>query len=101
MSVVIVRCCRGDHFRFSSVFIKKSNQNRFFFKKETETERKLIQIDRFWFGSVIFGEKTGSNWFGSVCRRLAQFGSVVSGFFRFGFDLVWFSFFGFRLIKPN
>jgi hypothetical protein len=72
-------------------FLKKRNRNR------TETDSNWPVSVRFGY----FGEKTGSNRFGSVCRRLAQFGSVVSGFFRFGFDLVWFSFFGFRLIKPN
>jgi hypothetical protein len=45
---------------FDSVFIKKGNQTEFFLKKP-----KLIQTDRFRFGSV-FWTKTGSNWFGSV-----------------------------------
>jgi len=43
---------RGDHFRFGSVFIKKSNQTDFFYFKKTETELKSGQTDRFRFGSV-------------------------------------------------
>ena len=73
---------RGDHFRFGSVFINKSNQTEiFFFEKKTETEPKPGQTDRFWFG--FFMAKTGSNRFGSVFLVLARFfwfGSVFSGF---------------------
>jgi len=46
---------RGDHFRFGSVFIKKSNQTEiFFFEKKPETEPKPGQTDRFRFGLVRF-----------------------------------------------
>jgi hypothetical protein len=48
---------RGDHFRFGSVFIKKSNQTELFFLKKTETEPKPGQTDRFRFGSVFLGQK--------------------------------------------
>jgi hypothetical protein len=104
---------------------KKSNQT----EKNKKKKPKLVQTDRFRFGSVwFFRTKTGSNrfgsvfWFGSV---LARFFLVWLGFFdlprffRFGSGLaqffpVWLSFlsgffpvrcgfFGFRLIKlkPN
>jgi hypothetical protein len=70
--------------QFGSVFIKKSNQTEFFFKK-TETESKPVQTDRFRFGSVrFFREKTGSNRFGSVFLvwlGLARFFLVWLGFF--------------------
>jgi len=84
---------RGDHFRFGSVFIKKSNQT--FFKKKTESE--LVQTDRFWFG--YFRTKTYSNWFGLVFFGLTLFFSGLAWFF----FVVWvrFGFFGFRLIKPK
>jgi len=49
--------------RFGSVFIKKSNQTEFFFKKKNQNRTE-----------------TGSNRFGSV---LARFGSVFSGLPRF------------------
>jgi hypothetical protein len=63
---------RGDHFRFGSVFINKSNQTEiFFFEKKTETEPKPGQTDRFWFG--FFMAKTG-------LARFSRFGSVFSGF---------------------
>jgi hypothetical protein len=39
---------RGDHFRFGSVFIKKSNQTEIKKKKKS----KPGQTDRFRFGSV-------------------------------------------------
>jgi len=110
---------RGDHFRFGSVFIKKSNQTEiFFFLKKPKPNRNLVkptgfgpgQTDRFRFGSVrFFREKTSSNRFGSVfwfwlgffsLARFFRFGSV---FFLFGFGSVRFGFFGFFLIKlkPN
>jgi hypothetical protein len=61
---------RGDHFRFNSVFIKKSNQTEIFFKKKP----KPGQTDRFQFGSVFLGKKpVGSNRFGSVFLVLARF----------------------------
>jgi hypothetical protein len=43
---------RVNYFLFGSVFFfLKSNQINFL-KKKTETEPKLVQIDRFRFGSV-------------------------------------------------
>jgi hypothetical protein len=48
--------CRGDRFRFDSIFIKKYNQIKYFFKK-TETEPKPVQTDQFRFGSVFLGQK--------------------------------------------
>jgi len=73
----------GDHFRFSSVFIKKSNQTELFFKKtrnriETSSNRPVPV--RFGF----LGQKP-------VQTGLARFFA--------GFSSVWFGFFGFRLIK--
>jgi len=77
---------RGDHFRFGSVFIKKSNQTEIFFLKK---KPKPVQTDRFRFGSVQFlGKKP-------VQTGLARF---FSGFF---FVSVRFGFFGFLLIKPK
>jgi hypothetical protein len=74
---------RGDHFWFGSVFIKKSNQTEFFFKK-TKTEivsNRPVSV-RF------FRTKAGSNRFDLVF--------LLVFFVQFGF-------FGFRLIKtkPN
>ena len=72
---------------FDSVwFLSKKITNLNF--KKTETEPKLVQTDRFWFGFL--GQKT-------VQIGLARF------FFQFFFDLgsVRFSFFSFRLIKPK
>ena len=91
---------RVDYFRFDSIFIKKNNQNWFFFFKKTKTEPKPVQTDWFRFG--YFGEKTSSNRSSSVFFR---FDLVFPGLTRFfsGFFSVWvqFSFFGFRLIKPK
>jgi hypothetical protein len=71
---------RGDHFRFGSVFIKKSNQTEiFFFEKKTRNRVKPTG-----FGSVRFGflrAKTGSNRFGSVFLVLARFSRFWLGFF--------------------
>ena len=93
---------RGDHFRFGSVFIKKSNQTEFK-KKKTETEPKPGQTDWFRCGSIrFFRAKTDSNRFGSVLARfLLGLARFFSGFF--GFGSVRFGFFGFLLIKlkPN
>jgi len=77
---------RGVHFRFCSVFIKKSNQTEFFFKK-TETEPKPVQTYRFRFGFLEQKPvQTGLAWFfwfGSVLARffsgLARFFSVFFG----------------------
>ena len=83
---------RGDHFRFGSVFINKSNQTEiFFFEKKTETEPKPGQTDRFRFG--FFMAKTGSNRFGSVFSVLARFFRFGSVFFRFFSVSVRFGFF--------
>jgi hypothetical protein len=66
----------GDYFLFGSVFIKKSNQIEFFFKKNQN------RIKPTGFISVrFFRAKTGSNRFGSV---FSGFGSVWVVFFRFG-----------------
>jgi len=67
---------RGDYFLSDLIFIKKSIQNQFFFKKP-----KPVQTDRFW----LFWEKN-------------RFKPVWLGFFP-----VWvqFDFFDFRLIKPK
>jgi hypothetical protein len=76
---MVVQHLRGDHFRFGSVFIKKSNQ--------TETGSNQPVSVRF------FRAKTGSNRFGSVWLG---FGSV---FFRFfvGFGSVrFFRFFAYK-----
>ena len=80
MSVVIVRCCRGDHFRFSSVFIKKSNQNRFFLKKK-KPKPNGNRFKLTGFGSVrLFW---GKNWFKPVWLGLSPVGSVWLGCFWF------------------
>jgi hypothetical protein len=79
---------RGDHFRFGSVFIKKSNQIEI--KKKTETEPKPGQTDRFRFGFL--GPKPFQT-------GLARFFPVMLGFF--GLARFVFGFFGFRLIKPK
>jgi hypothetical protein len=96
---------RGDHFRFGSVFIKKSNQTEFFLKK-TETEPKPGQTDWFRCGSIrFFRAKTDSNRFGSVFSVLARFLLGLARFFSGFFGLGWvrFVFFCFLLIKlkPN
>jgi hypothetical protein len=85
--------CKGDYFQFGSVFIEKNNQNNFFFKTETNSNRPISV--RFCY----FRTKLGSNQFGSVFR----FDLVFSGLARFFFVWVWFGFFSFRLIKskPN
>ena len=96
---------RGDHFLFSSVFIKKKIKPIFLLKKTETGSNRQVSV-RF------FRTKTGSNRFGSV---LAQFFPVWLGFFAlvrffasltrffFQFFSVWvrFYFFGFSLIKPK
>ena len=78
MSIAILLFNRGDHFRFGSVFIKKSNQTEFFFWKKNRNRVKPTG-----FGSVLFFRgKNGSNRFGSVFFRFfIGFGSVR--FFQF------------------
>jgi hypothetical protein len=90
---------------------KKITKLKFFIKKP-----KLIQTDRFRFGSV-FKTKTSSNRFDSIFsvwlgffgltrfwRGFFRFGSVFLvwlGFFQFFSVWVRFGFFDFRLIKPK
>jgi hypothetical protein len=57
---------RGDYFFFGSVFIKKSNQTKFFFKKTKTGSNRLVSVQ-------FFRIKTGSNLFGSVFSSLALF----------------------------
>jgi len=59
----IVDWTRGDYFQFGLVFIKKSNQIGFFYKK-IETEPESVQTNLLRFG--YFRTKTNSNRFGSV-----------------------------------
>jgi hypothetical protein len=68
---------RGDHFRFGSVLIKKSNQTEiFFFEKKNRNRVKPTG-----FGSVrFFRAKTSSNQFGSVFPVLARFSRFWLGF---------------------
>ena len=101
---------RGDHFRFGSVFIKKSNQTEIFFLKK---KPKPSQTDRFRFGFL--GKNRfkpvwiGFSDFGSVFSVLARFFPVLARFFLVllgffsGFLLVSvrFGFFGFLFIKPK
>ena len=106
---------RGDHFRFGSVFIKKSNQTKkkkFEKKPETGSNRPVLvrfgflwqkpvqtglaRFFRFWLGFLGFFQFClGFFRFGSV---LARFGLVFSGFLSVS---VRFGFFGFLFIKPN
>jgi len=93
---------RGDHFRFGSVFINKSNQTEIFFfwkknRNRTETGSNRPVSVRFFYGK---------NRFKPVWLGFLGFGSVFLvwlGFFRFfvGFGSVRFGFFGFLLIKPK
>jgi hypothetical protein len=103
---------KGDHFRFGSVFIKKSNQTEILFlKKKTESGSNRPVLVRFGF----FRAKTGSNWFSSVFPVLARFSRFwlgFSGLARFWLGLaqffsgflsvsVQFGSFGFLFIKPK
>jgi hypothetical protein len=66
---------RGDHFRFGSVFIKKSNQTEiFFFEKKPKPNRNRVKPAGF--GSVFLGQKP-------VQTDLARFFRFWLGFFRF------------------
>jgi hypothetical protein len=83
---------RGDHFRFGSVFIKKSNQTEIFKKNKTETRSNgPVSI---WF----FREK---NQFKPVWLGFSGFGLVFSvfGSVFFGFGSVFFSFFCFGSVR--
>jgi len=98
---------RGDHFRFGSVFIKKSNQTEFFFFKKNRNRTEIgsnrpVSV-RFGF----LGQKPvwlGFSGFGSVFFRFwlgfFGFGSVWLDFFS-SFLSVSVRFFGFLLIKPK
>jgi hypothetical protein len=62
--IVIIK---GNHFQFGLIFIKKNKQTGLKKKNEPElvqTDRKLVQIDRFRFN--YFRTKNGSNQFGLV-----------------------------------
>ena len=74
--ILLTTTIMGDHFRFGSVFIKKSNQTEFFFfeKKRNRTETGSNRPVSVRFG--FFREKTGSNRFGSVFPGFFGFGSV-------------------------
>jgi hypothetical protein len=85
---------RGDHFRFGSVFINKSNQTEFFFfEKKTETGSNRPVSVRF------FMAKTGSNQFGSVFSVFSVWLGFFSGFLsvsvRFG-SVRFFRFFAYK-----
>jgi len=99
--IIHILIIRGDHFRFGSVFIKKSNQTEFFYFKKTETGsnrpvsvrfgflgKKPVQtgLDRFFWFWLGFLSLARFFWFGSV------FFPVFSVSVRF---------FGFLLIKPK
>jgi hypothetical protein len=91
--------------RFGSVFIKKSNQTDFVFKKKTETGSNRPVLVRFGFLEKK-PVQTGLARFDSVLARLARFFPIWLGFFglaRFfsGFFSVRFSFSGSRLKKPK
>ena len=101
MHIIHILIIRGDHFRFGSVFIKKSNQTEYFFLKKTETGsnrpvsvrfgflgKKPVQtsLDRFFWFWLGFLSLARFFWFGSV------FFPVFSVSVRF---------FGFLLIKPK
>ena len=97
---------RGDHFRFGSVFIKKSNQTEiFFFRKNrnrTETGSNRPVLVRF--GSVFVGKKpvqTGLARFFPVWLGFSGLARFWLGLARFfvGFGSV--RFFRFLFIKPN
>ena len=88
---------QGDHFRFGSVFIKKSNQTEIFFKKKPKPNRNRVKPTGF--GAVRFGF-LGQK---PIQTSLARFSRFWLGFFRFfsDFGSVRFGFFGFWLIKPK
>jgi len=111
---------RGDHFRFGSVFIKKSNQTEFLKKKPKPNRNRVKPV---WLG--FFGLARFSRFWLSFFRFWLGFFRFWLGFFRcgsvisvwLGFDSVWlgfglvffqffsvsvqFGFFGFFLIKPK
>ena len=101
--------CRGDHFLFGSVFIrKKINKSNFFFlKKPKPVQTSLARFSRFWldFSSLARFFPVFSVWvrFGSVFQFFAyetepaDFFKMLIGligfFFRFGFFNYFFSVF--------
>jgi hypothetical protein len=91
---------RGDHFRFGSVFIKKSNQTKFFFEKKPKPNRNRVKPT--CFGAVRFlGQKPvwlGFSGFGSIFFNLARFWLGFSGLARFWLCLARF-FFGFLSVS--
>ena len=102
---------KGDHFRFGSVFIKKSNQTEILFLKK---KPKPGQTDRFWFGSVFLGQKPvqtglarffqfwlGFLGFGSVFSVWLGFSGLAQFFSGFLSVSVQFGSFGFLFIKPK
>jgi len=94
--------CRGDHFRFGSVFIKKNNQTKIFLIKKTETEPKPGQTDRFRFGFLVQKPvQTGLAWFFSILAWFFWFGSVFPVWLGFFSVSVRFGFFSFLFTKPN
>jgi hypothetical protein len=71
MLIIFLLNIKGGYFQFGLVFIKKSNQNLFFFKKK---KPKPVQTDRFRFGYVqLFWGKNRFFRFGSVFSSLAWF----------------------------
>jgi hypothetical protein len=86
---------RGDHFRFGSVFFKKSNHTEIFFFKKTETGSNRPVSVRFGF----LGQKPVQTGLARFFRfwlgffGLARFFSGLARFFRFGFGSARFSWF--------
>jgi hypothetical protein len=91
---------RGDHFRFGSVFIKKSNQTEIFFLKK---KPKPSQTDRFRFGFL--GKNRfkpvwiGFSGFGSVFSVLARFFPVLARFFLVLLGFFFWFFVGFGSVR--
>ena len=111
---------RGDHFRFGSVFIKKSNQTEFKKKKPKPNRNRvkpvwlgcfcLARFSRFWLSFFRFWLGFFRFWLGffrcgSVISVWLGFDSVWLGFglvfFQFFSVSVQFGFFSFFLIKPK
>jgi hypothetical protein len=62
----------GDHFRFGSVFIKKSNQTEIFFKKNWNRVKPT--------GFGFLGQKPVQTGLARFCLGLARFKPVWLGF---------------------
>jgi hypothetical protein len=88
-----IRPVRGDHFRFGSVFIKKSNQTEIFFFLKKKTEIGSNRPVSVRFGSVFLGQKpvqtglVGFSGFGSVFPVWLGF---FSGFLSVSVRFFWF-----------